>query len=78
VFLAHMLRNPQLQDAADRLLLHNLRFWRSYWSSRPAQDAAMLSHADLLTALEARDPEAAEQAMRAHIAASLRLLTSSF
>ncbi len=35
--LVHIVRNPLLQDAADRLLLHNLRFWRSYWSSRPAQ-----------------------------------------
>ena len=76
--LVRMVRNPLLRDAGDRLLLHNLRFWRSYWSARPAQHAAMLSHADLLTALEARDPEGAEQAMRAHIAASVRLLASSF
>jgi DNA-binding GntR family transcriptional regulator len=34
--LVHMVPNPLLQDAAERLLLHNLRFWRSYWSSRPA------------------------------------------
>lgn len=76
--LVHMVRNTLLQDAADRLLLHNLRFWRSYWSSRPAQDTAMLSHADLLAALEARDAAGAEQAMRAHITGSLHLLSSSF
>ena len=33
VFLVHLVHNPLLQDAADRLLLHNLRFWRSYWAS---------------------------------------------
>ncbi len=77
-FLVHMIRNSLLQDAADRLLQHNLRFWRSYWSTRPARHSAMLSHQPLLTALEARDPLAAEQAMREHIAASRRLLQSAF
>jgi DNA-binding GntR family transcriptional regulator len=71
-------RNPLLQDAASRLLLHNLRFWRSYWASRPVQHATMISHAALLTALEEHDSGRAEQAMREHIAASRRLLQSSF
>jgi DNA-binding GntR family transcriptional regulator len=78
MFLVHVVRNPLLQDAARRLLLHNLRFWRSYWASRPAQHATMISHAQLLAALEDRDPERAEQAMRAHIAASRQLLQASF
>lgn len=77
-FLVHMVRNSLLQDAADRLLFHNLRFWRSYWSSRPAQHATMISHADLLEALEDHDPERAERAMRQHIAGSRALLQSSF
>jgi DNA-binding GntR family transcriptional regulator len=78
VFLAHMLRNPLLQDAADRLLLHNLRFWRSYWSARPAQLDTMMSHDDLLAALEDGDPAAAEAAMREHIVASRQLLHATF
>ena len=77
-FLVHMIKNPLLQDAAGRLLQHNLRFWRSYWATRPAQVASMLSHAELLAALEARDPLAAEEAMRTHIAASRQLLRSIF
>jgi DNA-binding GntR family transcriptional regulator len=77
-FLVHMINNSLLQDAADRLLQHNLRFWRSYWSTRPAQHSSMLSHADLLAALEARDPVAAEQAMREHILSSRQLLQSVF
>ena len=77
-FLVHMINNSLLQDAADRLLQHNLRFWRSYWSTRPAQLSSMLSHADLLAALEARDPVAAEQAMREHIVSSRQLLQSVF
>jgi DNA-binding GntR family transcriptional regulator len=78
VLLVHMVRNSLLQDAADRLLLHNLRFWRSYWSSRPAQHTTMISHADLLVALETHDPYQAAKAMREHIEASRQLLQSSF
>lgn len=74
VFLVHLVRNPLLQDAADRLLLHNLRFWRSYWATRPARVATMISHAELLTALQAGDPDGAEAAMREHIARSRELL----
>lgn len=76
--LVNMVRNPMLHDAADRLLLHNLRFWRTYWTARPAQHTTMLSHGELLHALEDRDPNRAEQAMRDHIGASLQLLRSSF
>lgn len=74
VFLVHLVHNPLLQDAADRLLLHNLRFWRSYWSTRPARMTTMISHADLLAALQKGDPDGAEAAMRAHIARSRQLL----
>jgi DNA-binding GntR family transcriptional regulator len=77
-FLVRMVRNQLLQDAADRLLLHNLRFWRSYWASRPAQHATMITHADLLAALDDHNPEQAEKAMREHIAASRQLLQASF
>jgi DNA-binding GntR family transcriptional regulator len=76
-FLVHMVRNSLLQDAADRLLWHNLRFWRTYWASRPAQHATMISHASLLAALEAHDAEQAEKAMREHLAASRQLLHTS-
>jgi DNA-binding GntR family transcriptional regulator len=78
VFLVHMLRNPLLQDAADRLLLHNLRFWRSYWAARPARVTTMISHDALLAALEAGDADRAEAAMRAHLAESRRLLHATF
>jgi len=77
-FLVHMVRNSLLQDAADRLLLHNLRFWRMYWASRPAQTSTMMSHSDLVAALDAHDPERAAEAMRDHLAASLFLVQSSF
>ncbi len=77
-FLVHIIRNSLLQDAADRLLQHNLRFWRSYWKVHPVKHSTMLSHAALLDALEARDPARAELAMREHIVASRQLLQAVF
>ncbi|PKW26816.1 GntR family transcriptional regulator [Phycicoccus duodecadis] len=77
-FLVHMVRNTLLQDAADRLLLHNVRFWRSYWASRPALEGSMISHEALLLALESRDAEGAERAMRQHIFTSLELVQAPF
>jgi DNA-binding GntR family transcriptional regulator len=74
VFLVHLVRNQLLQDAADRLLLHNLRFWRSYWATRPARMTTMISHDELLAALKAGDAEGAEAAMREHLGRSRQLL----
>jgi DNA-binding GntR family transcriptional regulator len=77
-FLVHMVRNPLLQDAADILLLHALRFWRLYWSTRPPQTEAMLSHSALIDALESRDPARAEEAMRTHLHASRQIVQLLF
>lgn len=77
-FLVHMVKNPLLQDAADRLLLHSVRFWRLYWSSRPANLESMLSHSDLLAALESKDPELAEKAMREHLRTSRHMVRLLF
>ncbi len=77
-FLIHMVKNPLLQDAADRLLLHSLRFWRLYWRDRPPRQEAMLSHADLMSALESHDPEKAEKAMRDHLQSSRQLVKLLF
>lgn len=77
-FLVHMIRNPLLQDAADRLLMHSLRFWRLYWKNRPARTESMLSHSSLLTALESHDPVEAERAMREHLQSSRQLVQLLF
>jgi DNA-binding GntR family transcriptional regulator len=76
--LLHMVHNSLLQDAGDRLLLHNLRFWRAFWATHPPRRHTMVSHTDLLAALVDRDPDRAEAAMREHLAASRRLLQESF
>lgn len=77
-FLAHMVRNSFLQDAADRILLHNLRFWRFYFTTRRAQPGTLVSHRSLLAALKRRDAQKAHEAMREHILASRALLNEMF
>jgi DNA-binding GntR family transcriptional regulator len=78
VFLVRMLNNSLLTDAAERLLMHNLRFWRFYFSTRTVQLTAMLDHDDLLAGIRSRDGEQAERAMRQHITASRGMLQSLF
>ena len=78
MFLVHLIGNSLLQDAAVRLLLHNLRFWRWYWAKTTATTESMMSHSKLLTALESRSPEEAETAMREHLHASRQLVQQLF
>ena len=77
-FLAHMVRNSFLKDAADRVLLHNLRFWRFYFTTRRAQLGTLVSHRPLLAALKQRDAQKALEAMREHILSSRALLNELF
>ena len=77
-FLVHIIKNPILQEAAERLLSHNLRFWRLYWRDRPVRAEAMLSHAKLIAAIESQDSRTAEEAMRHHLRASCQLVQLLF
>ncbi|WP_105037035.1 GntR family transcriptional regulator [Cryobacterium aureum] len=76
--LVHMVNNSLLQDAADSLLLHSLRFWRMHWKNRPPSKDAMLSHSDLMSALESGDSARAEAAMRDHLTTSRQLVQMLF
>jgi len=76
--LAHAAHNTFLEQAADRLLVHNLRFWRFFAASHPITMGAMMTHRPLLAALEQRDADAAHDAMRTHIHAARTLLNELF
>lgn len=78
LFLVRILNNSMLQDQVERLLMHNLRFWRFYFSSRTVRVTAMLSHDELLAAVRDRDGDAAQSAMRQHIADSRGMLQALF
>lgn len=77
-YLAGMVRNVFLRDAADKILTHSLRFWRYYFLSQPLRPNSLISHRLLLAELEARNPEGALSAMREHITASRQLLNDLF
>jgi DNA-binding GntR family transcriptional regulator len=77
-FVAGLVENPLLRNTAETLLLHNLRFWRTFFRSRLPQDDTMLSHRELVLAFERRDGEAAEEATRTHIDGARQLLVSVF
>lgn len=77
-FIVRLIKNSLLEEAVERLLLHNLRFWRFYFSTRAVQPGSMLPHADLLAGMESRDSDQAERAMREHITASRGMLQSLF
>ncbi|MDA8197558.1 MAG: GntR family transcriptional regulator [Actinomycetota bacterium] len=78
LMLARLVNNSMLEDVAERLLSHNLRFWRSFYRVRPSHESSMISHRDLLDCLVAKDAKGAEEAMRSHIQASRTLMQSLF
>lgn len=77
-FLASIVHNMFLQDAAGRILLHTLRFWRFYFTTHHAQPGTLVSHHPLLEALERRDAQEAADAMREHVLTSRALLNALF
>lgn len=66
-YLGEAMRDPNLRELSERLLMLNLRLWRSIWSTRSSRPHSMVSHREILTALEKHDPDAAEAAMRHHL-----------
>ncbi len=77
-FLSSIVHNAFLRDATERILLHNLRFWRYYFSTHQALPKTMVSHRPLLTALEQRDAKMTRDAMYEHILTSRNLLNTLF
>ncbi len=77
-FLSSIVHNAFLRDATERILLHNLRFWRYYFSTHQALPKTMVSHWPLLTALEQRDAKMTRDAMYEHILTSRNLLNTLF
>ena len=77
-FLSSVVHNSFLRDATHRVLLHNLRFWRYYFSTHQALPKTMVSHLPLLAALEQRDVVATRNAMYEHILTSRNLLNTLF
>ena len=77
-FLSSIVHNAFLQDATERVLMHNLRFWRYYFSTHQALPKTLVSHWPLLAALEQRDAKLTRDAMYEHILTSRNLLNTLF
>jgi DNA-binding GntR family transcriptional regulator len=67
--IGHAAQNNFLRNAVERLHSH-LHLYRLYQNARVVQEATMEEHQLIVEALGRRDPDAAEQAMRAHLEAS--------
>lgn len=71
-------RNPRLQELLMEDLYYQLRLYRFKASTEPGRaKAAFREHQAILDALSARDPDAAEAAMRQHIRNAARSLASA-
>ena len=71
-------RNPRLQDLLMEDLYYQLRLYRFKASTEPGRaQAAFREHQAILDALSARDPDAAEAAMRRHVRNAARSLASA-
>ncbi len=77
-YLSTCTHNSFLHSLTNRILLHNLRFWRFYFSSYRARRDTLISHRPLLTVLEQRNAQLAYDLMREHIHLSRALLNQLF
>ena len=67
--IGRVARNDFLRDALERLHSH-LHLYRLYRNAEVVQEATVQEHESIVEALRRHDPDAAEQAMRAHLETS--------
>ena len=76
--IARVSGNSLLVRALDHLLILNMRLWFVFFRIQGPRAQFMLSHEDIMQAIEARDLDASEAAAVAHVRASNTLLLSMF
>jgi DNA-binding GntR family transcriptional regulator len=67
--IGRVARNDFLRDALERLHSH-LHLYRLYQDAKVVQEATVQEHESIVEAIRRRDPDAADQAMRAHLETS--------
>ena len=65
--LARASQNTILEDVLSKLHERGLRFWFLSLTAQEQRKAVQREHADIVEAIRARDPDAAEEAVRRHI-----------
>jgi len=76
--IAQAARNPHLEDSLTRILPLSARLWHLLFRELGADRKFMFQHADIVAAIAARDPVAAEAAVREHLDAAREILANAF
>lgn len=78
LLVARAARNPLLEDALTRILPLNARLWHWAYRSLGVDQRVMFHHHEIVDAISARDPDAAEAAAGHHLQSSREILTDVF
>lgn len=71
-------RNRYLEDALTRILPQSARLWHRLYRELGPDRKLMFSHSDIVAAIRERDADAAEAAVREHLAAAREILAGVF
>lgn len=71
-------RNRYLEDALTRILPLHARLWHRLYRELGSDKNFMFEHDEIIEAIAARDPDAAEQALSSHLRAAREILASVF
>lgn len=76
--IARLAGNAFLERALDNVLVANARVWSLFFRLNGRRDEYLVSHDRIVNAIAARDPDAAEAAVRSHLEASREVLERVF
>jgi DNA-binding GntR family transcriptional regulator len=71
-------RNRYLEDALTRILPMSARLWHRLYREVGSDHKFMFQHGEIIDAISARDPEAAEAATTAHLESARQILADAF
>jgi DNA-binding GntR family transcriptional regulator len=71
-------RNRYLEDALTRILPTSARLWHRLYREVGSDRRFMFQHGEIIGAIGARDPEAAEAATTAHLESARQILADAF
>ena len=76
--IAGAARNRYLEDSLTRILPLSARLWHLLYREQGADRKYMFHHGDIVAAIAAHDPDAAENAVRSHLQSAREILANAF
>jgi DNA-binding GntR family transcriptional regulator len=76
--IAAVARNQHLEFGLTRILPLSARLWHLLYRERGADRKYMFHHGEIVAAIAARDPDAAEVAVRSHLQGAREILANAF